>query len=112
MSYNLIKHLYKIAVGFDQWACAIANGNIDSTISATCGYYQTRNKFYLFLSKIIDWTFYPVDGHNHCIQAFMNDPNEKFEQGIKPLMFLFTIIGCAVIVPITYTILLFKQIKN
>jgi len=110
MKYNPCKHLYKIAVGFDQWACAIADGNIDSTISATCGKYMNKDKFFYFLARIVDWTFKPVDGPNHCLQAYAKDPNEDFKKGFKPLMFLFTITGCLVIAPITYTILLIKKL--
>lgn len=108
MKYNFPKHMYKIAVGFDQWACAIADGNIDSTISATAGRYMREDVFWWLMSIIIDWTFEPIDGDEHCYDAYIKDRNEEFEKGIKPLMFIFTIAGCIVIAPITYIIKLFK----
>ena len=108
MTYNLGKHIYKIAVGFDQWACAIADGNIDSTISATAGRYMNEDAFWFTMSKVIDWTFEPVDGPDHCDDAYIKDRNEEFEQGLKPLMFIFTIAGCLVIAPVTYTIKLIR----
>lgn len=113
MRYNFARHMYKIGVGFlDQGACSLANGNIDSTISATAGRYRDESKFWRFLSVIIDVVFFPFDGLNHCVQAYEKDKNEDFEQGILPLMLIFTLIGCAAVFPISIIKMLYNYVTT
>lgn len=78
----LVEWLWNVLIAIDQLGNAIAGGNPDITISARVGYFanksqQRRFRFYWkFLETIIDFTFYPIDGPNHCLKAL-----EKDEEG-------------------------------
>ena len=77
---SLVAWLWNVLVAIDQLGNAIAGGNPDITISARVGYFANRSKkrrfrfYWLFLEAIIDVTFYPIDGPNHCLKALEKDP--------------------------------------
>lgn len=58
---------------------ALTGGNGNITISARVGYYKDDArlhgrksvKFWRFAERIIDYTFYPMDGPYHCEQAYI-----------------------------------------
>jgi len=92
-------------VSIDQLGNALAGGNADNTISARVGYYNYHypykdNKipwYWELLRKIIDITFYPVDGDSHCHEAYHNDAGEVFDNRITN--FLVAIAATLVIIP-------------
>ncbi len=92
-----------VLVAIDQLGNAIAGGNPDVTISARTGYFanvfKTNLRFYWkSLEYIIDFTFYPIDGPNHCYQAYLADKEEeKHKLGsdiMRLILSLITIIAC------------------
>lgn len=77
----------RICVAVDQLANAFCAGNPDMTISGRCGYFSVHAKkgkglmFWRLLEAIINWTFEPIDGPDHCLQAWRNDKGEEFGSG-------------------------------
>ncbi|RMG70575.1 MAG: hypothetical protein D6711_16995 [Chloroflexi bacterium] len=78
-----MNYFRNLLIAFDQLFNAIRGGYHDNTISAECGYHanKTGKKRWVWLEKIIDWAFEPIDGPNHCWQAYLNDRNEKHYAG-------------------------------
>jgi len=99
-----------VLISIDQLGNAIAGGNPDSTISARVGYFanndtcskeERRYRYYWkYLERVINVTFYLIDGPGHCLQAYQNDKDEKFKKGSDLMRFLLSIIinfACPVI---------------
>ncbi len=91
-------------VAIDQLGNAAAGGNPDNTISARVGYYNEHfyqeNKvpwYWSTFQKIINTTFYPVDGPGHCHEAYHNDPGEIFDNRITN--FFIAIAATFIIIP-------------
>lgn len=116
-----MKYIANLFVSIDQLGNVLAGGNPDNTISSRIGYY-TRNsdenqipfQWRLF-RNIIDFTFYPVDGENHCKEAYLNDAGEKFDEGTSDIavaaLALFIIPSCVIIGVILYTLYLFRIVS-
>jgi len=114
-----MSYIKNILIAIDQLGNAIAGGNPDCTISGRTGYYQynaaKQVRWYWFiLSRVVDFTFYPFDGHGHCKQAMEKEQiNEFNDTGNVLLLFLLSIItlgSCAILAPIFWTIFLIKKI--
>lgn len=100
-------------VSIDQLGNVLAGGNPDNTISSRVGfyteeYYKDRKipfKWKVF-RNIIDFTFFPIDGENHCKEAYFNDAGEEFDPGTSDLAIaVLTIIiipSCAFIALVLY----------
>ena len=76
--------ILNVLVSIDQLGNAIAGGNPDATISARVGYFSETGdcsfrQYWELLRRIIDFTFYPIDGPNHCVNAYLADP-----ESVKP----------------------------
>lgn len=66
----------------DNFINALFGGNPDSSISARTAFNRQRSHdqtYWIRLARIIDWAFYPIDGHGHCTQAWQNDPSEDYQ---------------------------------
>ncbi|WP_299108538.1 hypothetical protein [uncultured Tenacibaculum sp.] len=79
-------------ISIDQLGNVIAGGNPDNTISSRVGYYTERyyppEKVPLkwkILRNIINFTFYPIDGEDHCKEAYFNDAGEEFDKGTSDI---------------------------
>ncbi|KAB1153603.1 hypothetical protein F7018_16165 [Tenacibaculum aiptasiae] len=79
-------------ISIDQLGNVLTGGNPDNTISSRVGYYTER--YYLpdkvplkwkILRNIINFTFYPIDGENHCKEAYFNDAGEEFDKGTSDI---------------------------
>jgi len=100
-----MRYFSNFFIAIDQLGNVIAGGNPDNTISSRVGYYtevyyEKENiplKWKLF-RDIIDATFYPVDGENHCKEAYYNDAGEDFDPHTSDVAIAFLalliIIGC------------------
>lgn len=94
--------ILRILIAVDQLGNAIAGGNPDSTISARVGYFSQKDHcpykwYWKRLEWIIDLTFYPINGPNHCLHAFQQDKDEKFKRGndlARALLSTITIVAC------------------
>ncbi len=76
--------LMNILVAFDQLGNALAKGNPDNTISSRIGYFNYekenfKSTYWKVLERIVNYIFRPIDGIDHCYQAYISDKNEKFE---------------------------------
>ena len=98
----------KILIAIDQLGNAIADGNPDVTISARVGEFARRvdknQLFWRTLESIINLAFLPVDGPDHCYNAFKNEPGEKETEGndiARAILCSFVLIFC----PIIYIVL-------
>jgi len=110
-----MRYLSNFFVAIDQLGNVLAGGNPDNTISSRVGYYtefhykeeEVPMKWRVF-RDIINSTFYPIDGEDHCKEAYYNDAGEDFDNDTSDvaIAFLAVIIigGCAIIAIILYTL--------
>lgn len=118
-----MRYLGNIFVSIDQLGNVIAGGNPDNTISSRVGYYNQHNNTgekaplqWRIFEKIIDFTFYPIDGDNHCHEAFHNDAGEEFDTKTKNILVailatLIIIPSCVLIIILLYTLYAFKIVS-
>lgn len=73
-------YLHNVMVSVDQFGNTLFGGNPDSTISARTGYFSARTgeRFWILQERLINYAFKPVDGPNHCREAWQADANEVF----------------------------------
>lgn len=113
-----MNYLVNFFVSIDQFGNVLAGGNPDNTISSRVGYYT--EKYYdsnqvpfkwRVLRNIINFTFYPVDGKNHCKEAYFNDAGEEFDKGTNDiavaLLAILIIISCIFISILLYLLFAF-----
>lgn len=75
-----------VLVAIDQLGNAIAGGNPDATISARTGYFARVKEtpfrpWWQLMARIIDFTFHPIDGPDHCYNAYLRDKDEEHREG-------------------------------
>lgn len=113
-----MKYFFNILVAIDQLGNAICGGNPDNTISARVGYFSqvTTNwtKWYWkTFEKVINFTFWPVDGPDHCLQAFEADAKETFYDNngdfFRVLLSIIIVVFCIPISIILYTFWVIKE---
>lgn len=83
------QYLLNLLIAIDQLGNAIAAGYHDTTVSARVGFFSrvkylkmpVRNSYWRLLRVVIDWAFYPVDGKDHCWEAYKEDRNELIVHG-------------------------------
>ncbi len=86
----------RLLIALSQLGNAISGGNPSVSISARVGYKDRKNLYWKIINWIIDTTFYPVDGENHCAEAYWADSKEDYhidKGGIFGIV-LMTIIVC------------------
>jgi len=86
----------------------LSGGSINNTISGRTGYYANNANSYtrwywLILEIIIDSTFYPLDGYNHCLDSYINDKSKGDYKPTKFVVFffllsLFAVSACVVLI--------------
>ncbi|MGB1042712.1 MAG: hypothetical protein ACPGU6_04905 [Tenacibaculum sp.] len=89
-----------ILIAFDQLGNAFAKGNPDNTISARIGYFMHHengnpSSYWKLLENIVNFTFKPIDGIEHCFVAYCNDKNEIYQKAdgfAKVILLLFVVI--------------------
>ncbi len=102
-------------ISIDQLGNVLAGGNPDNTISSRVGYYTERYyeleelplRWRLF-RNIINFTFYPIDGKNHCKEAYFNDAGEEFDKGTSDMavaiLAVLIIASCLFIATVLYVL--------
>ncbi len=70
-----------VLIAIDQLGNAVAGGNPDATVSARVGYFARRqdNKLHVYwktMESIINHTFYPIHGPDHCYKSHLADKDE------------------------------------
>lgn len=78
--------ILNVLIAVDQLGNAITGGNPDNTISARAAYFSrfadTKMKHYWkLMEKVIDLTFEPVDGKEHCLKSYHNEKGHEFDEG-------------------------------
>lgn len=112
-----MKYLSNFFISIDQLGNVLAGGNPDNTISSRIGFYTQNpdeNKIpirWRFFRNIIDFTFYPIDGKNHCKESYFNDAGEDLDEGTSDFAVAFLAIliipSCLLIVLLLYTLWIF-----
>lgn len=109
-------------ISIDQLGNVLAGGNPDNTISSRIGYYTEEYypskkvplKWTLF-KKIINFTFFPIDGHQHCKEAYFNDAGEEFDKDTNDIavaiLAIIIIISCFFIIILLYTLYAFRIVS-
>jgi len=110
-----MSYLSNFFVSLDQLGNTIAGGNPDNTISARIGYYNYHDDYrtepalhWKLFMQIVDKTFYPVDGENHCHEAYHNDAGEYFDETKNwaiAILAVLIIPCCLLIAIVLYTLL-------
>ena len=99
-------------VAIDQLGNALAGGDPDITISARVGFFANHSQnrefhyYWLFLERVIDFTFYPLDGPKHCLQSLCKDNEQGHEHGsdfVRGVLALIAITACIFISLLTWT---------
>ncbi|WP_188150463.1 hypothetical protein [Teredinibacter waterburyi] len=109
---SLGQWLWNVMVAIDQLGNAIAGGNPDITISARVGYFandcnnRTFYYYWRFLELVIDFTFYPLDGPKHCLQALSQDDELGHVQGndlMRSILGIIAVTACLFISILTWS---------
>jgi len=99
----------------------ISGGNFHNTISARVGYFsanETGAQLYVWnlFEAGINLAFYPIDGPEHCYNAFSKeysrDNSNDFRRGSKLAILVLSIILAAACVPIGISLWLVKLLLN
>lgn len=101
-----------ILVALDQLGNALSRGNPDNTISARIGYFNYGANFFdssywKVIEKIVNFTFKPIDGIDHCKMAYYSDMDEEFVNVdyISDILLFFFVLGpCIPLIPIIWVV--------
>lgn len=100
-----------VLTGLDQLGNAIAGGHPDATISARIGrFYIVGGRYWKIMRWVVDTTFAPIDGPNHCINANKNEPGMPYQypHNVAPYVLSFFVLSVcgAIALPIRIVTLL------
>ena len=101
----------------DQFGNSIAGGNRDTTISGRCFYNTMKHDdlYWELFSMYVNFSFYGLDGPNHCEQAYHKDAGEVYHDACffdRVLLLIFSIPVCTIVTIIGYPYMIYKQIKR
>jgi hypothetical protein len=99
--------LLPFLVQLDRLGNALCGGNAKTTVSGRTGFYTftKKNPYWKLMAKIIDFTFYPVDGPNHCYIAWKYEKNLNHRRGNDiglTFLSLIILLTCPIICIFTY----------
>ena len=92
-----------VLVAIDQLGNAIAGGNPDNTISGRVGFFASDDhpskikSYWKALERIINFTFEPLQGPNHCYYAWKREPEEADSEvtyTTRIILGIFVAVGC------------------
>lgn len=80
---------HAVLIAIDQLGNALAGGHPVTTISARVGFFSANAKvnakkgilYWQWIERLIDFTFYPIDGPRHCYHAWQSDQHNLFRMG-------------------------------
>ena len=77
---NYSSYIGRVLQSFSQLGNALVGGDPDISISARTGYesHHTDHWWWDFAENLIDFAFYPIDGPDHCYDAWQKDKLEDF----------------------------------
>ena len=111
-------YILRCLTSIDQTFNTVAGGDMDCTISARVGFFTKSGRYYStwfwwLMRTVINFSFFPFDGYNHCQQAYLLDKDEKFRRGSDLgllFMLLVIIIPCLSVAVIGYLIYFIKLV--
>lgn len=98
--------------------CFLGGGAADVSISGKTGYkvLVKESVYWGILESVIDFAFYPIDGVNHCKNAYLVDKKEKYSVGEglwqDVVCTLFVLVFCPAISVFSYLYLLLINLKK
>lgn len=99
----MLHYIYNLLVAIDQLGNTIAGGYHDTTISARVGFFAREathgRAFWKLLEKVIDFTFYPLDGPGHSYKSYLDDKDEHFYAGSR-LAYIFLSLFIFLLTPV------------
>lgn len=112
--------LSRFLVWVDRLFNWLTGGNYQHTISARTGKYSGlstgERPFWEFLEALVNLAFYPIDGPNHCDQAYqkeiLKDPRHDFQKGSAFMQSLVLIVIVLACFPISLVLWTYKGIKD
>ena len=76
---------HAVLIAIDQLGNALSGGHPVTTISARVGFFSANARkgilYWRWIERLIDFTFYPIDGPRHCYHAWQSDRNKLFRFG-------------------------------
>lgn len=116
-------YLANVFVSIDQLGNVLAGGNPDNTVSSRVGYYTEayyeKGKVpfrWRFFKTIINTTFWPIDGPEHCKEAYYNDAGEDFDERTSDIavfiLAIFIIGSCIIIAILLYLLYLLGLVTH
>jgi hypothetical protein len=99
--------LLPFLVQLDRLGNALSGGNPETTISGRTGFYAIarKNPYWRITASIIDFTFKPIDGPEHCYFAWKMEKSFSHRRGNDVgliLLSLFVLATCPIICVFTY----------
>lgn len=82
------EYLYQVFIALDQMVNVLTGGSADETMSSRC-YRMRFIPFYDGLQKAINVMFYPLQGSDHCMHAYLKEilgrqlPQRFYEDAIR-----------------------------
>ncbi len=107
-----MSYIRSVLIAFDQLVNALTGGNPDCTISACAYVHGLNSAFWRTLERIINYTFEPVDGIEHCLQAYHADSSEIYHDGGYVRKFFIGLCVLLFCIPAIPTIKLIGAFKN
>lgn len=101
---NLKQYIKLNALAIDRLGNTLCGGSDVCTISGRVGYNAQKGKrYWLVLQAIINFTFKPIDGPDHCLQAYKDEkklPHKKGNDLMRLFLSIVVILGCIILIPI------------
>ena len=108
-------YLGRVGNAFSQLGHSISGGTSDVSISGKIGYMTEikGSKYWELLKWVVNNTFEPIDGKNHCQNAYTSDKFERYEigTGVRQAIICTVLVSifCPIIAIFTWSIKLFKN---
>tara|TARA_R110002073_G_scaffold279934_1_gene444120 strand:- start:90 stop:470 length:381 start_codon:yes stop_codon:yes gene_type:complete len=110
------KSLDEFILNMDRLGNALCSGNYETTVSGRVGYFALikKGRYWLALQKIIDNTFYPIDGRKHCLRVYQWERGKglNHRRGNDVALGFLSIlifIACLFLMPIVWIISFFRK---
>lgn len=104
------KSILALLLNIDRLGNALTAGDYRATVSARVGYHaQKLQPYWIVLEWIIDQTFYPVDGRDHCNRAYHYEKAKgyKHRRGNDIALLLLSVVvilACIILAPVVYLV--------
>lgn len=101
---------FELIENIDRFGNALCAGDYRLTVSGRVGYFAMTkaNRYWKILEKIINNTFYPYHGRNHCLQVYKwenSKEKRKYRRGndiALALLSVLVFLACLALMPIVW----------